>query len=87
MKAPYPLKSMTGLIANGDRVAIGFVKAMLNAAHGDVTATARLAGVSKRTLYNWRDSNAELRRAFDQVAIGRAGAGRNATKARVSRRG
>jgi transposase-like protein len=54
----------------GEPKAIKRVISELKRAKGNVSATAAALGVSERTLYVWRDVNAEFKAAFDENVRG-----------------
>jgi transposase-like protein len=86
-KNPYPTAKVLGamLQADDDR-AVRYVLAELRFADGNVTKAAEAIGCGNRTLYSWRDGNQRLRDGFEKHALGRAGAGVNATEARLAQR-
>lgn len=69
-------------VRTGDPKAIGLVVAALKRNKGSVEATAAELAISVRTLYNWRDAQPALARAFAEHALGREGAAARATRAR-----
>ena len=82
----YPVEALPPLLRAGDKRAEKQVVDALKRCNGNVTATAVALGCSVRALYNWRDSNPTLSTAFERLALGRSGAGPNATKARQKQR-
>jgi len=84
VKAPYPTtQALAATIRADDDRAIRYVIATLRRCDGNVSATATALGCSVRVLYNWRDANKRLAAAFEKHALGREGAGPNATRARM----
>lgn len=73
------------VMVDDDR-AVRYVLAQLRANDGNVTATAKAIGCGVRSLYVWRDSSVRLREGFENLALGRPGAGVHATEARLSKR-
>lgn len=82
MKPPYPLEVVGAMVRAGDARAVGFVVSELKRCKGNVRETARALGIGERTLYSWRDGNAELAAAFAEHAMGRIGAGPHAARVR-----
>ncbi len=84
---PFPsIKALTAMVLADDDRAVRYVLAQLREHEGNVTATAQALGVGARSLYVWRDSVPRLAEGFEKLAMGRAGAGTNATEARLSKR-
>jgi transposase-like protein len=83
VKAPYPTTAvLAAMLRADDNKAVRYVVAVLKSNRGNMRETARELGCSERTLYNWRDANKRLTKAFAQHAMGREGAGPNATRER-----
>lgn len=79
-------EALSAMVRGGDDDAIKHVIKVLKFCGGKITVLAKTIGVSERTIYNWRDSNEALRKAFTEHALGREGAGRAMNAASVKAR-
>jgi transposase len=83
VKSPYPTAAaLAAMLRADDTKAVRYVIAVLKGNNGNMRDTATELGCSERTLYNWRDANKRLKSAFAKHAMGREGAGPNATRER-----
>jgi hypothetical protein len=81
-KNPFPsTESLSAMVRAGD--ACAFVIKMLVHVGGRMANLAAALGVSPRTVYNWRDSSADMKASFAEHTIGREGAARLASAATV----
>lgn len=71
-------RALAAMVRVGDARAIDYLVRALKHCEGNITLMAKKTGFSERSIYNWRDSNDQLRAAFDQHALGRDGAARRA---------
>lgn len=79
---PYPtLAALSAMLRADDARAVRYVVDALEQTGGNVRDTAAAIGCSLRTLYDWRDANPRLARAFEEHALGRTGAARVARQA------
>lgn len=84
MKSPFPsVRALAEYVRADDDRAINHVIAVLKRNKGNVRKTAESLGCGKSVLYAWRDGNPRLKAAFEELAMGRTGAGKNATRARM----
>ena len=81
---PAERRLFTAELRAGRESALRRLRAALRNAGGSVTAAAQELGIPASTLYDVRAAIPAVRRVFDRYGMGREGAGRRATAARLS---
>lgn len=71
--ATAEIQLLSARLRAGDKRAIQRVVSELTRRNGNIEATAKALGISRRTLYAWRDAVPALGEAIAAVARGRAG--------------